>query len=239
MISQSLDFPEPQPVVYDCEKCQDKTYIIVDNRTSYPCECEEAQEIKRKWKTSGMKEVFEEKSLDNFRLEGRPRILREAKTLAMNYTFGFSRTEKRSNHSIAFLGTVGSGKTHLAMGIAGALLDKNVGVHYFSYREAITDLKQNIMNSIQYKKAIGKYMNVTVLLFDDLFKGKITESDINIVFEIINHRYLHRKPIIVSSEYNMEQLLDLDEAIGSRILEMCKGRIIEFEDQNLNYRLHQ
>jgi DNA replication protein DnaC len=76
-----------------------------------------------------------------------------------------------------------------------------------------------------------------VLLIDDLFKGNITKSDINIIFEIINHRYLNHLPLIISSEYTADKLLDFDEAIGSRIIEMCKDYLVQFEGRENNYRL--
>ena len=43
-----------------------------------------------------------------------------------------------------------------------------------------------------------------MLLINDLFKGKFACSDVNIVFEIINYRYLNRKGVIVSSEFGVE-----------------------------------
>lgn len=76
-----------------------------------------------------------------------------------------------------------------------------------------------------------------VLIIDDLFKGKINESDINIIFEIVNYRYMNNLPIIVSSEFTPEELLYFDEGIGSRIIEMCKDYIVEIEGRENNYRV--
>jgi DNA replication protein DnaC len=73
---------------------------------------------------------------------------------------------------------------------------------------------------------------------DDPFKGKINETDINIVFEILNYRYLNRLSIIVNTEFTVERLLAFDEAIGSRIYEMCKDYIVEVGmGKENNYRL--
>jgi DNA replication protein DnaC len=107
------------------------------------------------------------------------------------------------------------------------------------YREAITALKQNMLDEYYYQREISKYKNATVLLIDDLFKGKITETDINIMFEIINYRYLKGSPMIVSSEYTSDKLLNIDEAIGSRIIEQCDGRMIEFIGKSFNHRLNK
>ena len=110
---------------------------------------------------------------------------------------------------------------------------------YMEYRVAITGLKRNMLDDIYYRNQIGKYQNAKVLIIDDLFKGKITESDLNIIFEIINHRYFNGLPVVISSEKTEMDLLDIDEAIGSRIMEMCKGRMIVFEGVDLNYRLRR
>ena len=77
-----------------------------------------------------------------------------------------------------------------------------------------------------------------MLFIDDLFKGKITDSDINIMFELINHRYFNNLPIIISSELSVSRLLGVDEALGSRLIEMTKGRVVELRGRELNYRMY-
>ncbi|MBQ3423200.1 MAG: DNA replication protein, partial [Romboutsia sp.] len=79
--------------------------------------------------------------------------------------------------------------------------------------------------------------NARVLLIDDLFKGSVTPSDINIMFEIINYRYLNKKPMIISTEKYLDDLLSIDEALGSRIIEMCGTHNLELRGRHLNYRL--
>ena len=94
------------------------------------------------------------------------------------------------------------------------------------------------MDNEYYKKLISKFQTCEILLIDDLFKGKVTESEINIMFEIINYRYLNHLPMIVNSEYVIERILYFDEAIGSRIYEMCKDYVVEIKkDRNKNFRL--
>ena len=89
-----------------------------------------------------------------------------------------------------------------------------------------------------YQRMISKYQTCEVLLIDDLFKGRVNESDVNIIFEIINYRYLNYLPIIVSSEFTIEKLLTFDEGVGSRIYEICKDYVVEIKkDMRNNYRL--
>ena len=137
-----------------------------------------------------------------------------------------------------FLGQVGSGKTHLSMAICNELMDRGISVIYMGYRDCLTNIKQNMLDSVYYNKVMNRYKNARVLFVDDLFKGKISDSDVNIMFELINHRYFNNLPVIISSECGVDRLLGIDEALGSRLIEMSKGRIVELRGRNLNYRMY-
>ena len=99
-------------------------------------------------------------------------------------------------------------------------------------------IKQNVMNMDTYEKIMNRYKQCKVLLIDDLFKGNITFSDINIIFEIVNYRYFNNLAMIISTEKCKSDLLQIDEAIGSRILEMTKDYNIELKGRKLNYRIY-
>ena len=45
-------------------------------------------------------------------------------------------------------------------------------------------------------------------------------------------------PVIISSECGVDRLLGIDEALGSRLVEMSKGRIVELRGRDLNYRMY-
>ena len=76
-----------------------------------------------------------------------------------------------------------------------------------------------------------------LLYIDDLLKGRTTDTDLNILYEIINYRYMNYGPMVISTEKTPEQLIDFDEAIGGRILEMCRPYIIRLEGRELNHRM--
>ena len=219
---------------YECNICQDVEFVYnPETSTVRPCECEEIKRYKRILKNSGISEAFRKKTFSNFTIEGKSGVVRIAYNMARDYAEKFKDRE----NSIAFLGKPGSGKTHLTVAIANSLMDQRVPVLYMQYREAITQIKQSITDEGNYQATLRRYKQAPVLMVDDLFKGKTTESDLNIMFEIINYRYLNNRPIIISSEYMINDLLDFDEALGSRIIEMAKGRIVEFKGQGLNHRL--
>lgn len=231
---------------YKCELCQDKEWILNPKTNSAKmCKCREAKQYQRILDSSGISEAFQKKNFGNFKPVND--TINSIKNMAMKYVMDFKEIRDTENNSIAFLGQVGSGKTHLSIAIANNLMKQNIGVRYMQYREDIMKIKQSTVDEIAYNREINKYKTASVLLIDDLYKGAVTknrmgyevvnEADLRAMFEIINYRYLKKLPIIVSSEYTTDRLLSFDEAIGSRIIQMCKGHIVELKGQELNYRL--
>ncbi|MCI2049495.1 MAG: ATP-binding protein [Lachnospiraceae bacterium] len=225
---------------YKCKECRDTGWILSKDETGHeyarPCKCRMLEEARKRFERSGLATQFRNKNFDNYITSGNC-ILEDAKSQAEKYAREFE-PEGHENLSILFSGQVGAGKTHLGTAISQELINREVPVLYMPYRDALTSLKQNILNEEEYARQIHKFMTAEVLFMDDLLKGKVTEADINILYEIVNYRYNNSLPMIVSTEKTVEQLLEFDEAIGSRILEMSRGYVISFKGALLNYRLY-
>ena len=221
---------------YRCDKCRDMTFII-DDGVAIPCECRALREAEEILKRSGISSEFRNKTFDNFNYLNDVQVM-EAYKVARGYVRDFESIEKSRSNSIMFMGQVGCGKTHLSLAIANCLMDRGVGVLYMGYRDSVVRIKQNIMDQAYYHREMNRYKNCRVLLVDDLFKGNITGSDVNVMFEIVNPRYLNGLPVIVSCEKGVEGILDIDEGVGSRLVEMCKERCVEIRGKRLNYRVY-
>jgi len=225
---------------YKCEKCKDTGWILTSQPDSAPlaksCECRELEKINNQWIAAGINPEVANQTFSNFQVWNESS--RKAKDTAINYYKDFEDNRKSRANSILICGQPGGGKTHLAVALGLNFMKKKIKVVYMPYRDVITKVKQNMLDDEYYRKLISRYQTCEVLLMDDLFKGKINETDINIVFEIINYRYINYLPIIVSTEFTVERLLCFDEAIGSRIYEMCKSYVVEIEKKKENnYRL--
>lgn len=206
------------------------------NPLAVSCDCRNIEKVKNEWKYSGINIEMTKHTFTNFEVWNNES--KKAKDTAVAYYSDFRNIRDSRRNSILFCGQVGSGKSHLSVALALNFLKQKVKVVYMPYRDVITKIKQNMIDQEYYSRTISKYQLCEVLLIDDLFKGKINESDINIIFEIINYRYLNFLPIIVSSEFSIEKLLTFDEAVGSRIYEMCKSYVVEIDkDIHNNYRL--
>ncbi|NSB88289.1 DNA replication protein DnaC [Clostridium saccharobutylicum] len=237
---QKLNERGQRQTSYKCDKCRDTGWILIPQENRQPlalsCECRKIEKLKNEWKYSGINVEQSKHTFSNFEVwnQASSRI----KDTAAAYCTDFNEIRNGRRNSILLCGQVGSGKTHCSIAIALNFLKQRIKVVHMPYRDVITKIKQNMIDQEYYSKAISKYQTCEVLLIDDLFKGKINDSDINIVFKIINYRYLNFLPIIVSSEFSIDRLLGFDEGVGSRIYEMAKDYVVEIEkDVRNNYRL--
>jgi DNA replication protein DnaC len=224
-----------------CPKCNGVGYIFYDEngyQIARECECQELIKAKARLKASGISDEFLKKGFKNFNDRNLP-VLKKAKEIGLDYCKQFPSIRHERRNSVLYQGQVGSGKTHLSMAICNNIMEfHKVGVVYMPYREEITRIKQTVTDEINYNNAIGRFKNAPVLMIDDLLKGKNSEADVNILFEIINFRYLNNMPMVISTEKTIDELLSFDEGTMSRVIEMARGHQIEILGREYNYRLY-
>lgn len=213
-------------------------------KTTYSkqCECVKQKKIAKLMAASGITEKFEQLLFGNFKLDGKPQMIKDAYECAVEYFKDFEKIRGERANSIALLGQPGSGKTHLLTAIMNNLIKKkSIHCMYFPYVEGMSDLKTDFD---QLETKLDAMRKVDVLFIDDLFKpvsGKprATEWQVEQIQSVVNYRYLNHKPLLISSELTTDELLDVDEALGSRIHQMCKYYtvIIQGDRMELNHRL--
>ncbi len=222
---------------YKCPICRDTGFILQTDEGGHEvasrCRCW-AKEL---WRLSGILDGNSVKTFANFNTRGIPQLV-NARHKAEAYAEGFTGFEHDRHNSIMFSGQVGAGKTHLGIAVCQVLIKAGVAVAYMAYRNVVTKLKQSVTDEGAYSRELKRYTDTRVLYIDDLLKGRFTETDVNIMYEILNHRYMNHLPVIISTEKTQEDLMDFDEAVGSRIIEMCRGNIITLKGNELNYRIY-
>lgn len=126
-------------------------------------------------------------------------------------------------------GQPGCGKTHLGTAVCGHFISMGYSTVYAIHAAMLKDLKAHV-NEDDYDETQAHYIYPKVLYLDDFMKpakdrdGKLlppTGPDITHSFEAINLRMIQRKITIITSERSLEEIIQIDEALGSRIKQMC------------------
>ena len=223
---------------YDCQKCLNKGFVweVKENSeiAANECECMVQRRNVQRLKRSGLEDAVTRYTFATWQTP--ERWQQKAKSLAERYI------KERRGWFVA-AGHVGSGKTHLCTAICAELLADGVNTQYMLWRDVAVQAKAVVNDDEAYAEIVAPLKRVRALYIDDLFKvgkGKPpTEGDVNLAFEIINSRYNDSSKLtIISTERSMEGLLEIDEAVGSRIYERSKGFRLDFSDKP-NWRLRQ
>lgn len=125
-------------------------------------------------------------------------------------------------------GQSGCGKTHVCTATAKYLLSKGHKVKYVLWHDMARKCKSLKYKNEEYEAYMRDICDAEVLYIDDLFK---IDKSLDVAFEIINSRYMSRKPLIISTECYINDINNFDEAIGSRIEEMTKDFCVQIKGE--------
>lgn len=221
---------------YDCPVCLNKGYVMEyrdKRRICIRCGCMGARASVQRAAESGLQDLLRDYTLDTYQTVEPWQAA--AKKAAERYL------EEPAGWFVAS-GAVGSGKSHLCVAICGELLMQGRAVRYLMWRDQINRLKT--FAEPEERDTLLKAKAADVLYIDDFLKcgrnEQPTKADLDIALEVIMARYNQPgKLTILSTERSVEELLDLDEALGSRVFERSKGHYLRFTGTDKNWRLRR
>ena len=230
---------------YECPICKNKGHLMAYRAYGeddfeiymYDCKCLKARASIRRMQRSGLKSVIKELTFDKYETpEEWQKTIKEAA----------QRFVKDDEHGYFFIGgQSGAGKTAICTAICREYLLKGKEVNYMLWTDEVAKLKGYISEKHdKYVEAMEALKNVDVLYIDDLFKTAPTIADIRLAFEIINARYIFHqkfgKKTIISTECTLDDLINIDEALGGRIAQYTMEEGYGFsiaKDRKKNWRL--
>lgn len=230
----------------DCQLCDGvgfvRTTLPGGASATKPCQCQIDQRIALALRRAGIPTRYEHCTLDNFdaAYPGADRSL----TAAQMQVRGFAANYPLETRGFLLVGTIGTGKTHLAVGALKALLtERGAQCLFCDYRELLRQI-QNTYNSqvtATELEILNPVMNAEVLVLDDLGAIRPSEWVWDTVSLMINSRYNSMRTTIITTNYpalgpgegalRAETLGDrIGERMRSRLIEMC--RVIEMQGQD-------
>ena len=215
-----LGYPEDYTDVhYTCPECSDTGYI-----GTKMCNCLKQIIIMKNIHSSGMGNLIDKQSFENFNLElykdnaenysRMQRNLRIAKAFADN--FG------RHHDNLLLIGTTGTGKTHVSTAIAKSVISRGFDVLYDSAQNIIDDFENDKFRSgynQQTESRSEKYLECDLLIIDDLGAEFVSPFSVSALYNVVNTRQNKGRPTIISTNLSATELAGkYDGRIYSRIV---------------------
>ena len=141
--------------------------------------------------------------------------------LAVRYVERFDDMMK-SGQGIMFFGPVGTGKSYTAAAIANELINRKHSAVMTSFIKLLEKMRSFDTDDGEY---IDRLNHADLLVIDDLGAERSTDTALENVYSIVDSRYRSRKPLILTTNLEMEQIknpADIRYArIYDRIVEIC------------------
>lgn len=126
-----------------------------------------------------------------------------------------------NKENIIFIGSPGTGKTHLAISLAYLATQKRMRVRFITIADLLLQ-----METAQSQNKLANYFNTSIthpslLVLDEFGYLKLNETQANFMFQVINKRY-ETGSIIMTSNLTFSQwkgVLNNDESLATAILD--------------------
>lgn len=228
------------------------------------CNCKDAQKYWNEYDMKKLQMLEEEKKLRMMQEFANKvdKIIKNSKMSRRNLNYKFENFEVNSNNKkvyqslkeyseklansverkgLILVGNNGVGKTHLACSIANELIKDGIPIIYGTLINLLAELKNtyDVDNNISEMEIIKLYEKVDLLIIDDLGKEKPSEWGLEKLFTIINSRYENNLPVIITTNYDQNSLInrlsingeiETAKSIISRLYEMCY--LVKIEDRD-------
>lgn len=128
-------------------------------------------------------------------------------------------------------GGYGCGKTHLAAAIANEAIRRECPTMFSVVPDLLDHLRSTFgpSSEVEYDERFELIRNIPLLVLDDLGTESTTPWAREKLFQLMNHRYNHRLPTVITSNGDLDKL---DPRLHSRLQDvaLCERVLIEAGD---------
>lgn len=170
------------------------------------------------------------KKIEDFDFSFQPSI--DTKLINDALTCGYIERKK----NVIFIGSPGTGKTHLAIALAFQALHKGYEVMFTTVTEMLYKLHISKADNSYYKK-LQEYLSPDLLVLDELGFKKLPDYSGTDFFDVISKRY-EKGACIITTNKAFEQWGDIfaDNVLSSAILDRIVHHALTFKITGPSYR---
>ena len=217
-----------------CPKCYGSGMEVVAGKGARKCECR-----KQKSQTNHLDKVRIPKRYTDCHFHSYT-AYNKSQNEALKYAFRLANEYPAVERGLLFMGTVGVGKTHLAVSILKGLSERGFPCLFYEFGALLKEIQDSYNTQTQSSelKVLSPVFDAEVLVLDEIGASKPTEWVRDTMAHIINTRYNDKKLTIFTTNYLDDKRAERDESLEdrigvrlrSRLFEMCKTISLSGED---------
>jgi DNA replication protein DnaC len=195
---------------------------------AFRCECQRERLLEQQnahLRAMSNLDVVVDKTFDSFLLD--LAHLSDEQQAILNMAYDRARAYAEDvNGWLLFQGSYGSGKTHLAVAIANHRLSLGEKVLFITVPDLLDHLRATYgpTSQVEYDELFDRVRTFPLLVLDDLGTESATSWAQEKLYQLINHRYLHRLATVITTN---APLLSIDPRIRSRLLDRDLTALID------------
>lgn len=216
----------------NCPQCNEIHRAEREAKEKAEAEAKERERQERNWRirigSAAIPQRFQDRTLDTY-IATNPGQ-EKALAFSKDYAAQFDEIRKVGRCAI-FVGKPGTGKTHLAVGIALHIMKQNRSVLFTTVQRAIRSVKDTWArgSEVSESQAIQTLAYSDLLILDEVGVQFGSDFEKQILFDVLNERYEKRKPCILLSNIAPSELSGyLGERVADRLRE-DGGKLIAFD----------
>lgn len=193
---------------YKCKLCKDEGFIGLDQ-----CECYKREMSLEFLKQSNLAPIFKDQTFDTYNLsyfdknkDSDGKSQHEYMKKIFDFCKGYAENFDKKASNLLFCGAPGCGKTFLSCAIGYELIKKGKLVFYAQTQEMISDFEAEKFGKKEQDEDTDVYFDCDLLIIDDLGTEFQTAFSDTVLYNVINGRINKKKPIIISTNYSIQEL---------------------------------
>ena len=222
-----------------CPLCFGSGMEVVPGKGARTCECRKQKSHTNLLDKARIPKRYTDCHFQSYATTNRwqERAYNKATKLALNYP--------KVERGLLFMGSVGVGKTHLAVSILKALIERKYSCLFYEFGSLLKSIQDsyNSISKTSELKILTPILEAEILVLDEIGASKPTDWVRDTMAHIINTRYNDEKLTIFTTNYldenrsqNEETLEDrIGVRLRSRLYEMCETVLINGDDFRKNF----
>jgi len=227
--------PAPEALDDSCPECGGRGWLVVADGgagTARPCACRERDAASRLLTAAGIPARYQSCKISSFSTASgtareRAQLL-NARSIAERYVEEFVQDGGFQKSGLLFMGPPGAGKTHLAVGVLRAIVERyRVHGRFVEFTTLIHQIQATFdASSAESKRQIlDPLADAELLVLDELGAQQPTPWVRDILYLIINTRYTRRLPTLFTTNYRLEPPTGFARAaVKAQAVNLDRGR---------------